>query len=152
MKNIKNYHLLFLICCFMNTVLPSEEYHINLTKLFKTTILLLPITLKSYQYSKISLQDCGINKYPNAQLWYNGMDEKYPIADLNKYEFCEGVTWFSSGNRILFPPAELSKIDQIYSKKMSNQTVPELDNIVLNQQEFILLHEAGHQKNGDGAH
>ena len=102
-----------------------------------------------YSSKNYASKECGMDKYPHAEIWYNRMNEKYPVANLHKSEFCQDNQWLSTSNRIFAHPGALQAIDRIYSEKMSNATTNEEDNKVLNMAEFILLHEAGHIKNND---
>jgi len=132
-----------------------------ITRAVKAAIIGLPIFQAMYQYTNYSSKPCGIDKYPHVQTWYGEMSEKYPVANLHSSELCEDVLWASAGNRIFFPTTHLQAIDSIYSKKANNQTLvdkqmclalsstSDMDNKILNMNEFILLHEAGHRKNGD---
>ena len=120
-----------------------------LTKIARPLLIGLPIVMTGYQYTNYAAKECAIDKYPHAERWFRSMDNKYPVADLKGAEFCEGSQWLNSGNRIFTHPGDLQLIEQFYDKKMKNVTLSEYENNVLNLEEFLLLHEAGHRKNSD---
>ena len=128
---------------------PQKKQSNIVLRMIKPLAIAIPIIMTGRDYVHNATKECGMDKYPHAKAWYNKMDEKYPVADLNDAEFCEDSNWLSSSNRIYFPSVELTAINSIYNKKMSNQTINEIDNRILNINEFLLLHEAGHRKNDD---
>ena len=92
-------------------------------------------------------------KYPDAQAWYNAMNEKYPAAHLDSKLFLQtmrGVpaklmSWCSTTNQIYFPQEALHDINFLYRKQVNNiEPLTDEENLFLGMQEFILLHEAGH--------
>lgn len=96
--------------------------------------------------------------YPYAQLWYNELARKYPDAHLDSKLFLqtmrgvpkESVSWCSSFRHIYFPQDDLRMIELCYARKLlALDDYHEIDDLILAEQEFILLHEAGHIEHND---
>ena len=129
---------------------PRYKKGLNIVRrIAKPLVIGLSIARTGYEYTNYATKECGIDKYPHAERWFRSMDNKYPVANLKSAELCEGNQWLNSGNRIFTHPGDLQLIEQIYDKKMKNVTLSEYENNVLNLEEFLLLHEAGHRKNSD---
>ena len=97
--------------------------------------------------------------YPYAQEWYQDLVCKYPAAHLDTKLFLQtmrnipakNISWCSSFRHIYFPQDELITIDAYYKKKMDGLELDTDEELFLAEQEFILLHEAGHIESNDAA-
>ena len=97
------------------------------------------------------------SKYPHAQAWYDAMGLKYPKAHLETKPFLQKIwgmpvklmSWCSTFNQIYFPQDALIRINSLYGMQLDNQTLSQEDQLYLAEQEFILLHEAGHIEHND---
>lgn len=100
------------------------------------------------------------NNYPYAQVWYDEIAKKYPMAHFEQRKFLQArrgilhndVTWEATFNQIYAHKGDLQRIDEIYKKKSANEVISEEDVIILNICEFLLLHEAAHVNNNDSAY
>lgn len=105
------------------------------------------------------LQNCFVKedhfvsyKYPYAQQWYDSLNEKYPDAHLSEKRFLQTMygmpvklmSWCSTMNAIYFPQDSLKAINAAYKRKSEGQELSKEESEMLAQEEFILLHEAGH--------
>ena len=96
-------------------------------------------------------------KYPHAKAWYDAMGAKYPAAHLESKPFLQNIwgmpvslmSWSSTFNQIYFPKNVLIRINSLYGMQLENQTLSQEDQLYLAEQEFILLHEAGHIEHND---
>ena len=97
--------------------------------------------------------------YPQAQAWYDTMAQKYPQAHLNEKLFLQNIFFIpkmfmpscASFNQIYFPQESLKDINYLYQKGLDGVKLTEEENIFMNMQEFLLLHEAGHIEHNDHA-
>ncbi|MDP3787702.1 MAG: M48 family metalloprotease [Candidatus Chromulinivorax sp.] len=118
----------------------------------------------AYQYivSNYLVQEEHLVKtdYPYAQLWYDELARKYPDAHLESKLFLQtmrgvpkkSVSWCSSFRHIYFPQDDLQSINYSYARKfLALDDYDEIDDLILAEQEFILLHEAGHIEHNDAA-
>ena len=103
-------------------------------------------------------EECLVkSKYPHAQAWYDAMAIKYPVAHLDNKLFLQTIwgipknfiSWCSTFNQIYFPQSALIRINSLYGMLENNQTLSDQDQLFLAEQEFILLHEAGHIEHND---
>jgi len=107
------------------------------------------------------------NKFSHAQTWYDDMTIKYPGAHLNKKQFVQTLKpnsslipdflgkitqscyWFSSYDHIFFAEENLKEITFLYKKVIDGYPLDSNEQLVLAQNEFMLLHEAGHIEHKD---
>lgn len=171
MKNYQHFTFLvfFTAVCMYSTIDASDRTKnkksvISMKNAVAAWLIIVPIINGVATYHQYSSRPCGMDKYPNAQNWYNEMSDKYPQANLKSAEFCENrLSHTSLGNRILFPTTDLQAINTLYGKQKNIQTLPEqkicssslnatdVDTTILAKNEFILLHEAGHKNNYDSS-
>lgn len=96
-------------------------------------------------------------KYPYAQAWYDAMTIKYPATNLANKLFLQKLymvpkafmPWCSTIQNIIFPQDALIRINSLYGMQLNNQILSDEDQLFLAEQEFILLHEAGHIEHND---
>ncbi|MCX5924358.1 MAG: M48 family metalloprotease [Candidatus Dependentiae bacterium] len=77
--------------------------------------------------------------YIGAQIWFEKMTQKYPVAQLDNVLFCISDEYLSRTNTIYWPEIRLQAIDKAYTTQNSN----DLENM-FKQDEYLLLHEAAH--------
>lgn len=129
----------------------SEQKSHIVVRVLKPAVCLLPLVNQIYSHGYYAYKPCGTEQYPHAQMWFDNMSKKYPVADLNRTEFCADATWSTIDRRIFFPTQGVEEIETIYRKKMGNQTLSPVEHSALKVHEFLLLHEAGHRKNADSS-
>lgn len=79
------------------------------------------------------------DQFPGAQIWFEKMAQKYPVAQLDHVLFCISDIYLSRTNTIYWPESRLQAIDRAYNSK--NQHDPEN---MFKHDEYLLLHEAAH--------
>ncbi|HSW77101.1 MAG TPA: M48 family metalloprotease [Candidatus Saccharimonadales bacterium] len=79
------------------------------------------------------------DQFPGAQLWFEKMSQKYPVAQLDNVLFCVSDNYLSRTNVIYWPETRLHAINEAYTHKNHQ----DLENM-FKQDEYLLLHEAAH--------
>lgn len=109
-------------------------------------------------YTYLVQEDAFVaHDYPQAQAWYNSMALKYPQAHLEKKKFLQNLSlfpksltsWCATFNEIYFPQDALKDINYLYQKNLDGTKLTDQENLFMNMQEFLLLHEAGHVEHND---
>ena len=78
--------------------------------------------------------------YPGAQCWFEALSKKYPEAQLSNVSFYVSSYCHSGKQAIYWQEDRLQKINVAYSSKTNQNSLSQL----FKQDEYILLHEAGH--------
>jgi hypothetical protein len=88
--------------------------------------------------------------YPGAQFWFNTMIAKYPQARLNCVKFCVSDSYEATADAIYFPVYRLKEMNKVFVD-FGVQKI-NLDQFEqFKEDEYLLLHEAHHVLNKDGA-
>lgn len=117
---------------------------LQLTTLLTTCV--LGVQTISYLNDKYPQENTlVVNLHPHAQKWYDEMLQKYPQAHLDQKKFIQAKYSQSPAfYNIYFTYESLHQIDQLYKKQLAHETLTDIEQRVMKQNEFLLLYQAGY--------
>lgn len=112
--------------------------------MLKKTLLALAIISLHQWTTPQELEVLVQSKYPQAYAWYCDMAKKYPQANLSNIKFCIFTYHHASSDAIFWPEYNLRIINDSYQ---SSNPISDANRLLMQQDEYLLLHEATHVNN-----